>query len=788
MVECVGGREYGNACKVLAIMSMLRFSLFHSCRSSVLRGLRENAVLRVPGNGRHGSFGFAQRSKRIHKICPTAFRTREGAFMRKNEKLSGLSNFAVIGARTVSHVPLSIQSPSVIYNHSGIYRKNAVSSQTEKIMFNSGHAYSLQSRRTYIFFERGFRDFLEIYLPLNTASSKKGSNKNKDKGNQIVITLRDRRRQMMKSLRTQTEKHHQSTKIKLNQWKVRKQHRVQSLIKHRSKQFRHNTNDFVQNFRAKSKEARKKTYDRFQIVSEKAKSRMSLSDTSGFMHDETTNAWKRLVRNTKRRRERIRGSITSRLSQYNYRRFPVTIDEPFRKEWFTKDGFPLTSRDPATNRFVNPWNSESTNGFKNFAEVWRWKKTRLMGFFDNLNAPKIDALSDTHSHPAFVGSKTREELKEDALKSVVDEVKLTWIGHATNLIHVSDQFRILTDPMFSNKASPIQMFQESEFFGVPRWMPPSLSVDDIGDIDICMISHDHYDHLDLGSVEELHQKDLVKFWVVPLGMKEWLIDNIGIEKDCIVELEWWQSVKFLKDTAANNGFSALTKEGVFSSCVLEYADSEKEILGIEHSEQKSELVLTCAPAQHWCSRSPFDRNTRLWCSWAVHSKLKQSQSKCHNGENQSLNGSKPTKLSFYFAGDTGYPESFPLHRQIGDRLGPFDLAAIPIGAYKPRFFMQDSHCDPNEAVKIHQDIRSKKSVAIHWGTFPLANEPFEEPPNLLKKAVVEMNGKNEEQRDIDYSDNEFIAIPHGESIHSTHKSRAVEQIQELEPGEEMYFY
>lgn len=81
------------------------------------------------------------------------------------------------------------------------------------------------------------------------------------------------------------------------------------------------------------------------------------------------------------------------------------------------------------------------------------------------------------------------------------------------------------------------------------------------------------------------------------------------------------------------------------------------------------------------------------------------------------------------------------------------MAAIPIGAYKPRFFMQDCHCDPIEAVEIHKDIRSKKSVAIHWGTFPLANEPFEEPPTLLHKTV------KRNRKEIN-----FVAIPHGESI------------------------
>lgn len=74
---------------------------------------------------------------------------------------------------------------------------------------------------------------------------------------------------------------------------------------------------------------------------------------------------------------------------------------------------------------------------------------------------------------------------------------------------------------------------------------------------------------------------------------------------------------------------------------------------------------------------------------------------------------------FYFAGDTGYCDGF---KQIGEYLGPFDLAAIPIGAYKPRWMMRAQHVDPEESVKIHRDIRAQRSVGIHWGTFALANE------------------------------------------------------------------
>jgi len=200
------------------------------------------------------------------------------------------------------------------------------------------------------------------------------------------------------------------------------------------------------------------------------------------------------------------------------------------------------------------------------------------------------------------------------------------------------------------------------------------------------------------------------------------------------------------------------------------------------------MVVTCAPSQHWCSRNPFDRNQRLWCSWAVHataatnptpSSISALTSKTHS--------SKPTqKFSFYFAGDTGYPRTFPLHRQIGDRLGPFDLAAIPIGAYKPRWFMWDSHCDPYEAVKIHRDVRATRSVALHWGTFPLADEPFLEPPRLLYDAVMRYKAKLREGAgagvDEEWVDRkgDFVAIPHGTWIESRGGDRKENDVTSLE--------
>ena len=126
------------------------------------------------------------------------------------------------------------------------------------------------------------------------------------------------------------------------------------------------------------------------------------------------------------------------------------------------------------------------------------------------------------------------------------------------------------------------------------------------------------------------------------------------------------------------------------------------------------ITVHCVPAQHASARTPFDRDQTHWCGWVL----------------------KSPDRSLYFAGDTGYS---PIFKEIGKRLGPFDVSMIPIGAYKPRWLMHPMHTNPAEAVKVHQDVGSRLSVACHWGTFRLADEPLMEPPALLAEELVAQN-------------------------------------------------
>ena len=409
----------------------------------------------------------------------------------------------------------------------------------------------------------------------------------------------------------------------------------------------------------------------------------------------------------------------------------VTLTEPSDPSWFDEEGYPLTSRDPETGRFVNPWLSESSNGKNGLKKFFRWKVVgalyRLMDAVGVLSGNVVDTSSNEITQSQLDQSVNCHAISHAGSGGGIDlttpfddrdqeAIRLTWVGHSSTVVSFPGGFTILTDPHFSNYAGPVR-----------RATPPAIGVADLPEVvDCVLISHDHMDHLDYWSILELVDSNKVTFWIVPLGIKSWLVEKAGVSPENIVELEWWEEVHLSKPF----GRKVLDTEKRVPVVDKIVGASRKDTIEEEttiHLAEKNQLIITCAPAQHWCSRSPFDRNKRLWCSFSVRATPAPSHKQ----------GARTH--SFYFAGDTGLPHEFPLHHQIGDRLGPFDLSAIPIGAYEPNWFMRDAHCNPAEAVKIHQALRSRKSVAIHFDTFNLSDEPMDEPPNLLSAEVRKIN-------------------------------------------------
>jgi L-ascorbate metabolism protein UlaG (beta-lactamase superfamily) len=240
-----------------------------------------------------------------------------------------------------------------------------------------------------------------------------------------------------------------------------------------------------------------------------------------------------------------------------------------------------------------------------------------------------------------------------ALRENGSEATVTWVGHATLLVQL-EGVNLLTDPQWSERASPVS------FAGPKRFMAPGLRFEDLPPIHVVLISHDHYDHLDVATVQRLAREHR-PFFLVPLGLKAWFA-AIGIGE--VEELDWWDSRTFRG------------------------------------------LVLTCVPAQHWSARAPWDRDRRLWSGWAV------------AGDDR----------RFFFSGDTGYYDGF---REVGARLGPFDLAAVSVGAYVPASIMQFTHTTPEQALQVFADVRGDRFIPIHWGTFRLSEEPLDEPPRRV---------------------------------------------------------
>ena len=239
-----------------------------------------------------------------------------------------------------------------------------------------------------------------------------------------------------------------------------------------------------------------------------------------------------------------------------------------------------------------------------------------------------------------------------------DEVAVTFVNHATVLVQTKN-FNFLTDPVWSERVSPVT------WAGPRRYREPGLKIEELPKIDFVVISHNHYDHMDIATLKKLNDIFHPQFYV-PLGNKSFLEGN---EISNVQEMDWWQSIQFNPD-----------------------------------------VKISLAPADHFSGRGLLDRNKTLWGSFVI---------------------SYGNHL-IYFGGDTAYSPHF---KAIREHYGRADLAFLPIGAYDPRWFMKVVHMNPEEAVQAHIDLGAKQSIGIHFGTFRLTAEKFEQPVSDLGDAL-----------------------------------------------------
>lgn len=284
-------------------------------------------------------------------------------------------------------------------------------------------------------------------------------------------------------------------------------------------------------------------------------------------------------------------------------------------------------------RFFNPGGRNP----RGFGALLRWQLNRRRGPW-----------------PAWVENPAQPRLPG---RLGADECAVTYVNHVTFLLQF-DGLNVLTDPVWSERVSPFS------FAGPKRVHAPGIPFEALPRIDLVLVSHNHYDHMDVPTLRRLHAAHRPGV-ITTLGNRRFLAGE-GIPG--AVELDWWQA-----------------------------------------HEPRPGVKVTVTPAQHFAARWWTDRFETLWGGYTLETPAGR----------------------LYFAGDSGYFGGFG---EIGSRLGPFDLAFIPIGAYEPRWFMEPVHCTPEEALRIHREVGARRSLAMHFGCFPLADDGFDQPVRDLEAA------------------------------------------------------
>lgn len=257
---------------------------------------------------------------------------------------------------------------------------------------------------------------------------------------------------------------------------------------------------------------------------------------------------------------------------------------------------------------------------------------------------------------AFVGPRPATRVEGDSLV-------VTFVNHSTFLLQTNG-LNILTDPVWSDRVGP------TSWLGIRRRRPPGLRFEELPPIDVVLLSHCHYDHLDLPTIRRLVKAHNPLF-VTPLGVS-YLPRRVGAR--VARELDW-------NDTLRIN----------------------------------EKLSLTCTEAQHFSNRGLGDRDKTLWAGYLL----------------QTAYG------TIYFCGDSGYGPHF---KRIGEQArqsvsGPIRLALLPIGSYRPEWFMAPVHVSPASAVRALTDLKAAQALGIHFGTFQQGDDGLLEPAEDLKKAL-----------------------------------------------------
>jgi L-ascorbate metabolism protein UlaG (beta-lactamase superfamily) len=357
-------------------------------------------------------------------------------------------------------------------------------------------------------------------------------------------------------------------------------------------------------------------------------------------------------------------------------------------------------------RFSNQNKVVQQNSYKQFN---RWRQERVR---------KI-------KHKDYSYQVPNVEPDIEFLKGNTELPTITWIGHSTFLIQI-EGLNIMTDPVWAGKMA----FQK-------RLAPPGIPIDQVPPIDVILISHSHYDHLNIGSIRRLSGAKQI---IVPAGLSSKLRFK-GFTR--VKELHWWESARI------------------------------------------GETTFTFVPSQHWTRRNPWDTNSSHWGGWIIQKSGADSgpgllrpdgtsrkvalhgtggASSCeseimrreiaagYSADEMTVCDGRPMVCdapTIYFAGDSGYFAGF---KEIGRRFD-IDVALMPIGAYEPEWFMGPQHVTPEEALQAFEDTGARWFVPMHYGAFKLADDT---PLEALERLEAERCRRKLEE-------NRIIVLPHGET-------------------------
>jgi N-acyl-phosphatidylethanolamine-hydrolysing phospholipase D len=296
--------------------------------------------------------------------------------------------------------------------------------------------------------------------------------------------------------------------------------------------------------------------------------------------------------------------------------------------------------------FFNPWPGGRQRGLRDFFK-WilgeRWRHPRLLDSNTRLLARATPAFRTPHAD--------------------YDELVVTWIGHTSFLVQIGSA-NVLLDPVWGQRASPVS------FAGPRRVVPPGIDFDVLPSIDLIVISHDHYDHLDLPTVRRLVREHPSARWVAPLGVGAWLRRHDAV---VAAELDWWQTVRV------------------------------------------GTLELGCTPARHFAGRTPYNRDHTLWSGWSIRA----------GGRAMFFAGDTGRHLEF-----EKITQEFGPFDAAFLPIGAYDPRWLMQPVHMDPAEAVDAYSDIVRA----NGEKPCTFVATHWGTFKLADEPVDEPPRLTREA------------------------------------------------------